>query len=227
MTPIQSAYILDNELYGSVEYWNSRYAEISEDNRFEWFKSYHDLSHLIDLHVPKNAEICILGCGNSSLSKDMYDSGFHKITNVDFSHVLIERMSSQHAEKCPEMSWIQADVRQLPFADASFDTAIDKGEPNHGCIDVRQRGCMGESEQPSVTNRDPPQEVIENCKLEVDEVARILKPGGVFIYITFGQPHFRKSHLQRPGLWSLEVTQLGDMFHYYFYLMKKSIHPNP
>jgi len=114
-------------LYGSVEYWNSRYAEVSKDDRFEWFKSYHDLSHLIDRHVSKNAKICMLGCGNSSLSKDMYDSGFHKITNVDFSHVLIERMSSQHAETCPEMSWIQADVRQLPFADASFDAAIDKG----------------------------------------------------------------------------------------------------
>jgi len=156
----------------------------------------------------------MLGCGNSSLSKDMYDSGFHNITNVDFSHVLIERMSSQHAETCPEMSWIQADVRQLPFADASFDAAIDKGTMD---ALMCAKGDVW----------DPPQEVIENCKLEVDEVARILKPGGVFIYITFGQPHFRKSHLERPGLWSLEVTQLGDMFHYYFYLMKKSIHPNP
>lgn len=31
---------------------------------------------------------------------------------------------------CQKNAGIQADVRQLPFADASFDTAIDKGEPS-------------------------------------------------------------------------------------------------
>ncbi|OAV89137.1 hypothetical protein, variant [Puccinia triticina 1-1 BBBD Race 1] len=156
----------------------------------------------------------MLGCGNSSLSKDMYDSGFQKIVNVDYSQILIDRMRSQHDENCPEMSWIQADVRHLPFADSSFDAAIDKGTMD---ALMCAKGDVW----------DPPEEVVENCKMEVDEVARILKPGGVFIYVTFGQPHFRKRHLQRPGIWSVEVIELGDMFHYYFYVMRKQMEPQP
>ncbi|EFP81061.1 hypothetical protein PGT21_008826 [Puccinia graminis f. sp. tritici] len=203
----------DNELYGTLDYWNSRYAEEQEESRFEWFKSYKDLSNLIERYVAPSAQICMLGCGNSSLSKDMYDSGFHRIANVDFSQVLIDRMRSQHSEKCPEMTWIQADVRHLPFPDSSFDAAIDKGTMD---ALMCAKGDVW----------DPPKEVVENCKMEVDEVARILKPGGVFIYITFGQPHFRKTHLQRPGIWSVEVIELGDMFHYYFYVMKKYMDPH-
>ncbi|KAI7950324.1 hypothetical protein MJO29_008998 [Puccinia striiformis f. sp. tritici] len=181
----------DNELYGTIDYWNSRYAEEREEDRFEWFKSYDELSKLIDNYLSKDARICMLGCGNSSLSKDMYDAGFHKITNIDFSQILIDRMRSQHTENCPEMTWIQGDVRHLPFADSSFDAAIDKGTMD---ALMCAKGDVW----------DPPKEVVENCKMEVDEVARILKPGGIFLYITFGQPHFRKPHLQRPGIWNYQ-----------------------
>ena len=45
------------------------------------------------------------------------------------------------------------------------------------------------------------------------------KPGGVFIYLTFGQPHFRKRYLTRPGT-SLEVRALGEAFHYYLYILR-------
>lgn len=44
---------------------------------------------------------------------------------------------------------------------------------------------------------------------------------GVFIYITFGQPHFRRRHLERPGVWTLEVQKIGEAFHYFVYVMRK------
>ncbi|PLW58570.1 hypothetical protein PCANC_00061 [Puccinia coronata f. sp. avenae] len=181
----------ENELYGSIDYWNSRYSQAleghennHEPSRFEWFKSYTDLSDLIERYItPQTSKI-----------------------------FLIEQMRIQHAETCPKMSWMQGDVRHLPFADSSFDAAIDKGTMD---ALMCAKGDVW----------DPPKEVVENCKMEVDEVARILKPGGVFIYITFGQPHFRKKHLERSGIWEIEVIELGDMFHYYCYVMKKFANP--
>jgi ubiquinone/menaquinone biosynthesis C-methylase UbiE len=70
---------------------------------------------------------------------------------------------------------------------------------------------------------EPSQDVVEQVKLEVDEVVRVLKPGGKFIYITFGQPHFRRRHLERPGVWDVHVQAIGDAFHYFVYSMTKLI----
>lgn len=70
--------------------------------------------------------ICISsGCGNSSLSGDMYDAGYHNITNIDYSPVCIDTMSARYSS-CPSMSWHQMDVRKLSFCDASFDVIIEK-----------------------------------------------------------------------------------------------------
>ena len=68
--------------------------------------------------------------------------------------------------------------------------------------------------------QNPSPDVIENCTQEIDEVIRVLRPsGGIFLYLTFGQPHFRRRYLQRPGT-SLEVKELGDAFHYYLYVLR-------
>ncbi|PLW19430.1 hypothetical protein PCANC_06334 [Puccinia coronata f. sp. avenae] len=131
----------ENELYGSIDYWNSRYSQAleghennHEPSRFEWFKSYTDLSDLIERYItPQTSKI-----------------------------FLIEQMRIQHAETCPKMSWMQGDVRHLPFADSSFDAAIDKGTMD---ALMCAKGDVW----------DPPKEVVENCKMEVDEVARYIK----------------------------------------------------
>jgi ubiquinone/menaquinone biosynthesis C-methylase UbiE len=61
---------------------------------------------------------------------------------------------------------------------------------------------------------------VNDCNAEVSETLRVLKPGGKFIYLTFGQPHFRKRYLQREGI-SLEIRALGEAFHYYLYIVRK------
>jgi len=72
----------------------------------------------------------------------------------------------------------------------------------------------------------PSEEIVESVKREVDEVIRVLKPGRRFIYITFGQPHFRLSHLQRDD-WEggVRTTVLGDggIVQYFLYEMQKKI----
>lgn len=99
------------------------------------------------------------------------------------------------------------DIRHLQFGDESFDVVIDKGTMDALMCD---KGDVW----------DPSEELIAEVKAEVDEVVRVTKVGGVFLYITFGQPHFRRRHLERP-CWDVKVQTMGDAFHYFFYTMKK------
>ncbi|KAJ8474431.1 hypothetical protein ONZ51_g7205 [Trametes cubensis] len=148
----------------------------------------------------------MLGCGNSTLSQDMYDDGYKNIVNTDYSGILIEKMRHKHSQSRPEMEWHEMDIRDLKFEDDSFDVAIDKG-------------TMDAMMTAKADVWDPPEEVVQNCNREVDEVLRVLRKGGIFIYLTFGQPHFRRRYLDRPGT-TLEIRKLGEAFHYYLYIVR-------
>ncbi|KAH9976077.1 S-adenosyl-L-methionine-dependent methyltransferase [Russula compacta] len=195
-----------NEEYGTREYWDQRYAQEAEVT-FDWFKSYKDVAHLLRPVLPDtSARILMLGCGNSTLSEDMYDDGYKNIINVDYSPVVIEYMAARNHIR-PEMQWLVMDIRDLTFEDGTFDVAIDKGTMD---AMMTAKGDVW----------DPPQQVIDDCTQEVDEVLRVLRRGsGAFLYLTFGQPHFRRRYLTRPGT-TLEIQQIGNAFHYYLYILR-------
>jgi len=106
------------------------------------------------------------------------------------------------------MQWLVMDVRDLTtFEDGTFDVAIDKGTMD---AMMATKGNVW----------DPPQQVIDDCTKEVDEVLRVLRKGGAkFLYLTFGQPHFRRRYFTRPDT-TLEIQQIGDAFHYYLYILR-------
>ncbi|CAO3697304.1 unnamed protein product [Rhizopus stolonifer] len=149
----------------------------------------------------------MLGCGNSTLGEDMYLDGYKNITNIDYSKTVIENMKLRCTDKF-EMTWLEMDIRDLKFDNESFDAIIDKGTMDALMCD---RGDVW----------DPSEELIQEVKGEVDEVERVLKVNGTFLYITFGQPHFRKRHLQR-DCWTIDIKTMGEAFHYFFYTMLKS-----
>ena len=71
---------------------------------------------------------------------------------------------------------------------------------------------------------DPPEEVQAHVREYVDEVARVLRPGGRWLYITFRQPHFVRRQLVREGVWDLVVERLEDgpgTFEYFAYVLTK------
>jgi len=197
-----------NEDYGSQVYWDQRYTDESDDGSFDWFKSYEEIAPLIRELVPdKSSRVLMLGCGNSKLSEQMWNDGYKNIVNVDYSSVVIEQMRLRHGSVRPEMEWLEADVRELPFESDSFDVAIDKGTMD---AMMTAKGDVW----------NPPPQVINDCTREVQEALRVLrKPNGIFIYLTFGQPHFRRRYLTEPNT-QLEIRQLGEAFHYYFYILR-------
>lgn len=57
------------------------------------------------------------------------------------------------------------------------------------------------------------------------QVHRILKDDGVFLYITFRQPHFIRPLLSVNNLWSLKMETLSageSSFDYYGWILTKS-----
>ncbi|KAJ1884899.1 hypothetical protein GGI01_002831 [Coemansia sp. RSA 376] len=203
----------DNTAYGTKEYWQQRYMQ-EEAATFDWFKTYRDLEPLLSKHIgSKDVRILMLGCGNSTLSSDMYDDGYQSIINVDYSDVVIEQMR-QRTQHQSGMTWEVMDVRALDLGDGSVDVAIDKGTLDALMCD------KGDVWEPSA-------EMCENVGREVNEVNRVLTAGGKFIWITFGQPHFRRRHLERPS-WELQIERLNDGgFDYFMYIATKKLAAAP
>lgn len=94
--------------YSKLEYWNNRYKD-ERGQTFEWYVGYQALRDIIvpRLFDDKEAELMIIGCGNSGnwlhnndkveLGEKMYEDGFHYITNSDYSPIVLEEMKERNA----------------------------------------------------------------------------------------------------------------------------------
>ena len=58
-------------------------------------------------------EILVPGCGNSSLSADLYRDGFKNITNIDISNTVVNQMLELYKDKYPNMPYKMMDVKAL------------------------------------------------------------------------------------------------------------------
>lgn len=135
----------------------------------------------------------------------MYGDGFKSILNIDYSAAVIEQMQERTKEACPDMKWMEMDMRDLsPFGDASFDVVLDKC-----ALDAIW------SDGSSVW--DPSESTRASVEAAVKEFHRVLKPNGLFLFISFGQPHFRKPLLSIIG-WEIECIEIGMFF---MYIMRK------
>jgi EEF1A lysine methyltransferase 4 len=144
-----------------------------------------------------------------TLTADLHRRGYTNQTSVDFSQVVIDAMKSKYAQL--DTRWILMDVRELDLPDASVDLAVDKCT-----IDGFIHGSLW----------DPPDDVRTSVGKYVDEVARVLRQGGLWLCITYRQPHFMKPLLTRGKQWDLTVEILKDPdgaggFDYFGFVMEK------
>ena len=77
---------------------------------------------------------------------------------------------------------------------------------------------------------DPPDDVNQSIGDTLSEVSRILRPGGLFLYITFRQPHFVKILLNQSPTLRQDFIELrcetleekeGGVFEYFGFVMRK------
>uniref|UniRef100_A0A7N2RDK6 Methyltransferase domain-containing protein n=1 Tax=Quercus lobata TaxID=97700 RepID=A0A7N2RDK6_QUELO len=151
-----------------------------------------------------------LGCGNSQLSEELYKDGITEITCIDLSAVAVEKMQKRLALKgYNEIKVLEADMLNLPFSNECFDVVIEKGTMDVLFVD-------------SGDPWNPRPETVNKVMAMLEDAHRVLKPDGIFISISFGQPHFRRPLFDSPKFtWSVEWNTFGDAFHYFFYVLKK------
>ncbi|KAI5057383.1 hypothetical protein GOP47_0027398 [Adiantum capillus-veneris] len=161
---------LDNEYqnYGDPSFWDRTYAKGSDP--LEWYQSYSDIGLLLKRYIPTSSCVLMVGCGNSEISEDMVKDGYKDITNIDNSAVVIDAMQ----KKCQNVSQLKYETMDVldmsPLDDDSFDSVIDKGT-----LDAIMCVVGGPY----------------NVGLMMAEVFRVLKPGGVYMLITTGNPESR------------------------------------
>lgn len=137
------------------------------------------------------------------MSGELYDRGLTDITNVDFAASCIEQMSQLYSSKS-KMTWQVADIRNLDiFESNTFDVAIDKGT-----LDALL------SYKGSVWSL--PDNIRKSCQQYMDEVHRVLKPKGTFLYISYRQPHFARLVIDQ-HYWKVDTQVLGGSSGYMEY----------
>ncbi|MCO5574593.1 hypothetical protein L7F22_028381 [Adiantum nelumboides] len=197
----------DVSAYQQPSYWDKRF---EEEEHYEWFKDYSHFRHLILRHVQPSDRVLELGCGNSRLSMDMFKDGITHITCSDLSAIAVKKMKRQlEAENCTGVTVAVADMLDLPFKDNSFDVVIEKGSMDVLFVN------SGDPWNPNAETR-------KLVALMLESVHRVLSPDGIFISISFSQPHFRRLVLEGDKYsWSMNWATFGDAFHYFFYTLKK------
>ncbi|PFH34006.1 putative methyltransferase [Besnoitia besnoiti] len=161
--------------YGKVDYWDERYRRDAEP--FDWFQRYAGLKPIfLEVGIEPSWKILVLGCGTSRVSEEMYAEGYKSIVNVDYSSVCITNMQRRCADK-EEMTFLQMNALDMSqLGNHEFNLVFDKGTMD--CV------LCGDNS-------------FDNVAKMLREVSRVLVPGGVYIVVSYGQPNFRLSHLQR------------------------------
>ncbi|CAE8581181.1 unnamed protein product [Polarella glacialis] len=168
--------------YGKLDYWEERYTRDPEP--FDWYQRWAGLKDTLLEYVQPSNTILMLGGGNSRLSEEMYEEGFHNINNIDIAMTVVKQMQEKYRDK-PGMTYAQMDGRSMELPDANFNTVIDKA-----CLDAV---LCGEGST-------------HNAQKILTEVSRVLQPNGVYICISHGQPSYRLTYLQRPEFgWTVKT----------------------
>lgn len=177
--PSSMSYVAENNaLYKKKEYWDERF---QTEESYDWLLTYPNVKPSISHILQPNHKILIVGCGNSSFSADLYDDGFQNIVNIDFSEVVIKRMAEMNSSRT-KMTWLEMDMCQLKFDASTFDIVIDKAAMDALLVD---EGSVW----------DPDSSIISSVDQMCREVSRVLSPRGMFLQISFSQPHFRTKYL--------------------------------
>ena len=155
--------------YSKKSFWNERFEKT--DSNFDWYADWEQLAKYFKVFLTEDSKILMVGCGNSKMSSQMYNSNFKNITNIDISDIVIGKMQKQF----PEMKWLEMDATKMDFEDNFFDCSIDKGT-----LDAIMCG----------NDPTPPARLIR-------EMHRVTKIGGHYCIITHGDPDSRLPYFEK------------------------------
>ncbi|XP_025112639.1 methyltransferase-like protein 13 isoform X2 [Pomacea canaliculata] len=155
--------------FSSSEYWNSFFRKRGQ-KAFEWYGEFTELCGIFHKYIKLSDRVLMVGCGNSRLSEEMYDVGYHSIANIDISDIVIKQMREKNAKQRLEMTFEKMDVTQMTYNDSSFSVALDKGTLDALAVDQEEK-------------------TLETVKAMFNEIDRVLRFGGRYIIVSLLQDH--------------------------------------
>ena len=193
--------------YGSQEYWEHRYeaerVKYGNKHSFEWYFGWDVLSTLVMNYTSeaRGERILIVGCGNSNWAEQMYDAGYRNLTCVDWSRTVVGLMQTRY-KRYEGLLFEQCDVRRmLQYGTGGFDLVIDKA-----VLDAVMCGIDG----------------IRDADLMVNEVYRVLKPGGIYFCVTHGVEEMRRPTLSKAPLdWRVDCLKVPRHLHHKVFVCEK------
>ena len=160
--------------YSDKNYWRLVYEK--SIGTYEWYEDYETISPIIkQLKLPKRSNILHIGIGNSEFSEKMYDEGYKKSYNIDFSRNVIHYMKQRNKKLRGSMIFETMNALNLDYEDNQFDIVFDKA--TFDCI-----LCGIDADTKS--------------KIFMNEVFRVIKPKGFYFLISNSGPESRLKYLQ-------------------------------
>lgn len=194
----------DPSLYGSQGYWEARYraADLrAAAAKEEWYVGYARLGALFRRHLDRSDRMLLLGCGMSTLTEDMANDGYADVVGVDYSHECIGRMREEFPES--RVEYRVMDVLDLQYADGECGALVDKGTLDTLCQNEDGAGAR-----------------------MLREACRVLRDGGVFLSVSYGDKEDRLPLLLDGSLaWTLRdscVLRKGRL-EYFVYVMERDV----
>lgn len=159
---------------------------------FRRYGEYLELCGHLHKYVKQKDTILIIGCGNSSLSSDLYDVGFTNITNIDVSEVVIRQMNVINTHRT-HMKFLCMDALNMTFDNEQFSVVIDKGT-----LDALMPDDSEET----------------NLRIDkyFEEIKRVSKLGGRYLCISLLQSHILNKLLASfcDKAWMLRVVRCHE-----------------
>lgn len=194
--------------YGEKEYWNSRYDKTPKDT-FEWFQPWPQIRQYVSKYFINKGPVLNIGCGNSNMTNDLLADGFSKVTGIDYSQTVITQMKQRTgsaSDQSLRIEFLTMDVASMSFSNNTFDFIFDKGTIDTLlCCDNGGKAVFA----------------------AMKEIARVLKPGGTFICISYGIEKTRKKYFTNPTLGisiseTITLQKPGIETNHYIYIVKKN-----
>ncbi|KAF7690170.1 hypothetical protein HF521_011974 [Silurus meridionalis] len=157
------------EEFSSADYWE-RFFRKRGEKAFEWYGDYTSLCGVLHKYIKPREKVLVVGCGNSELSEQLYDVGYHHLTNIDISETVVAHMNQRNVQRRPDLTFHQVDATQTGYESGSFQAALDKGTLD----------AMASEEEGIVAGR------------MLAEVGRVLAVGGRYVCVTLAQEHVIK-----------------------------------
>jgi ubiquinone biosynthesis O-methyltransferase len=150
----------DLSIYDRADWWNpnSSFAILEKMNRVR-VPYFVSKIRLVTTNDRSNLSIVDLGCGGGLVTENIAKNFANaKIIGYDMSEKSIS-IAREHGKKIPNLSYQVASIYDLPISNASVDVVIVSDVFEH----------------------------LENLPRALDEISRVLKPGGLLVFDTIAR----------------------------------------